>query len=160
MEPEIKTGSMVVVKTASNYNLNDVITYYDRTDSKKTVTHRIVDKKTTGSIEQIITKGDANGSNDSIAITKDQIIGKVHFSIRYLGYLVGAAKTTVGFIILIVIPATIIIYEEIKKIHHETKHIIKRRRERKLNKELDKNKNNLENEKMVDNIKGENNETS
>jgi signal peptidase len=132
MEPAIKTGSMVVVKPVSSYEIGDVVTYFDREDGKKTITHRVVKKLVTSGIIQITTKGDANDVADAIPTTQDLIVGKVFFSVSFIGYLVGAARTTVGFIILIVIPVTIIIYEEIKKIHHETKHIIKKRRERKV----------------------------
>ena len=131
MEPKIKTGSMVIVKSRSDYVVGDIITYRDRNDSKKTITHRIVEKKSDNGIMQIVTRGDANGSSDSVYVMKDQVVGKVYFSIRYLGYLIGIAKTTVGFMILIIIPTTIIIYEEIKKIHHESKQIIQRRKKRK-----------------------------
>lgn len=48
-----------------------------------------------------------------------------------MGYVFGYVKTPIGLIFIIVIPATIIIYEELRKIRHETKQIIKRRKEKK-----------------------------
>jgi signal peptidase I len=140
MEPTIKTGSLVVDKAHQNYYIDDIVTYYNRENHQETITHRIIEVSDEAGIEQITTKGDANDVADAIPITSDLIVGKVAFSIPYLGYVVGAARTTVGFIFLIIIPVTIIVYEEIRKIHHETKHIIRKRKEKKLAKSQEKEK--------------------
>ena len=67
------------------------------------------------------TKGDANQSADSEKFTKDGIIGKEIFKLPYIGYPVGYAKTTPGLILLIIVPAVIIIYDEMNKIKEEIK---------------------------------------
>jgi signal peptidase len=131
MEPAIKTGSIVVDKSFPSYNIGDVVTYHNREDNAQTITHRLVTETVSGGITQMTTRGDANGVSDAISITPDLIIGKVMFSIPYLGFLVGFTRTTPGFIVLIIIPVTLIVYEEIRKIHHETKQIVKRRKEKK-----------------------------
>ncbi|MFA6423545.1 MAG: signal peptidase I [Patescibacteria group bacterium] len=141
MEPTIKTGSMVIAQSMNTYQIGDIITYYDREDTKKTITHRIIQKTENKGITQIITKGDANNTADSIPVTPNLVVGKVVLTISFLGYLVGTAKTTIGFIILIVIPITIIVYEELKNIHKETKNIVRRRREKKGIQSKTKNKN-------------------
>jgi len=84
-----------------------------------TVTHRIVEVKTEEDQVSYITKGDANQSPDMDPRPKDMIVGKVVYGLPYLGFPVGFAKTQTGFIALIVIPATIIIYSEILKIKQE-----------------------------------------
>lgn len=132
MEPTIKTGSIVVDKNYNNYNVGEIVTFRNAENSKETITHRIVSEQCQGAVCLFGTKGDANDGKDSGGILQDSIIGKVLIAIPYLGYVVGFAQTLPGLIILIVIPATLIISEEIKKIHHETKHIIKKRREKKL----------------------------
>lgn len=162
MEPAIKTGSVVIDKTMDEYEVGDVITFKNKDKPLETTTHRIFDEEMQGNIKIFTTKGDANNSSDSIKVSPDKIVGKVIFKIPYFGYAVAFVRTLPGFIILIVIPATIIIYEEINKIHHETKQIIKKRKEKKLSKikerELIKTKK-LKDESKIDN-KGENNETS
>jgi signal peptidase len=65
------------------------------------------------------TKGDANESVDMEKTNRKDIIGKVFLSVPFLGYPVAYAKTTPGLIILIVIPAVIIIYDELQKIMAE-----------------------------------------
>lgn len=133
MEPAIKTGSAVIVKSASSYMIGDIITFYDNENKKNFVTHRLVEKINSGNTTQLITKGDANNTNDSTNISNDLIVGRVILSVPYLGYLIELIKTTTGFVIIIVIPATIIIYEELKKIHQEARKIITKRRLHKKN---------------------------
>ena len=128
MEPAIKTGSLVIDKELSNYSINDIVTYKNRENPNETTTHRIVDEEIQGNIKLFTTQGDANGSPDSEKVTQDRILGKVIIDIPILGYIVAFARTWPGVIILIIIPATIIIYDEINKIKNELK---KRKGERK-----------------------------
>ena len=68
-----------------------------------------------------ITKGDANNAPDPKKITKKDIIGKVIFSIPYVGYAVDFARKPIGFIFIVIVPAAIIIFDETKKIYEEIK---------------------------------------
>lgn len=119
MEPEIRTGSVIFVKNANSYEKGDVITRKNIGNSKITVTHRIVEKETSENGTLFRTKGDANEDADSETFAKEEIIGKVLFNIPFLGYPINFMKTTLGFILLIVIPTTILIYEEMRKIKKE-----------------------------------------
>ena len=58
------------------------------------------------------TKGDANNDVDAGLTLHSQVIGKVVYKLPILGYLVSFVKTQLGFTLLIVIPATVIIYSE------------------------------------------------
>ena len=119
MQPAIKTGSLVVVKPAADYAVGDVVTFKN---APTPTTHRIK------SIEDgvIITKGDANDGSDSEPVKTKQILGKVILSAPYLGYPVAFAKSKEGFVLLIMIPATIIIYSEILNIKNEIKKLRKK----------------------------------
>ncbi len=118
MEPAIKAGSVVFDKKQENYKVGDIITFKVE-NSKDTITHRIIGIAGQGLETNFIIKGDANSSPDTKPVMKSNVVGKVLFSIPYLGYLVSFAKTLAGLIILIIIPATIIVYEEIVKIKGE-----------------------------------------
>lgn len=131
MEPAIKTGSMVIDKNFNDYNIGDIITFKDEQKPKETTTHRIKDKQCQEGNCLFLTKGDANNSADGEQVTEDRIVGKTILSIPYFGYIASFARTLEGLIIFIVIPATIIIYEEFKKIHQETKQIVHKRRKKK-----------------------------
>lgn len=132
MEPEIKTGSVVFVKPQPKYLHGDIITFTDPKSPKATVTHRIfsVQEATPGAY--IITKGDANKTPDTDPRDYKNILGKVYFSIPYVGYPVNYAKTRDGLIFLVIIPITIIIYSELLTIKNEAVKLLKARKTRKL----------------------------
>lgn len=137
MEPTIKTGSIVLVTPQESYNVHDVVTFkarenVDLNNPKLTVTHRVVEKSTDS--EQgisYVTKGDANETADFTPITHDRVVGRVVFDVPYVGYPVGFAKTQIGFVLLIVIPATIIVYNEILTIRSE----LRKRKEKRAEKQ-------------------------
>jgi signal peptidase len=121
MEPKIKTGSIVVVKPEKDFKIGDVITFGPYSKTKAPTTHRIYDVKVVGGETVYITKGDANNAPDTREIKKADIVGKVLFSVPYLGYAVDFAKKPIGFALLIIVPAALIIVDEIKKIYAEIK---------------------------------------
>jgi signal peptidase len=121
MEPTIKTGSLIVVKPADEYKQGDIITFRstDAKQEKDNTTHRISAVEEVDGFVEYKTKGDANEVEDSDKVKLSQIIGKHLFSINYLGFILLYIKTLPGLLILIMVPATIIIYEEVKKIKTE-----------------------------------------
>lgn len=129
MEPFIKTGNLAIIKPAGNYKIGDIITFKtpNAISTKETTTHRISSISEQDGIQIYSTKGDANNSLDSQIVTKSQIVGKYQFSIRFLGYLLQYLRTLPGLILLVIIPATIIIYEEVQKIVREIKDFKKRK---------------------------------
>ena len=101
MEPKINVGSFIVVKKQDKYEVGDVIAYqYDN----YIITHRITDIDG----DKIITKGDANNSNDD-PITKDVVMGKYMFTSPFLGFLI-----RLRFVILILIVLFYIIWKLIE----------------------------------------------
>lgn len=121
MEPEIKMGSIVMVKPVDEYKIGDVISFGEVTRTKAPTTHRVYDIKVVEGEPYYITKGDANNAPDQREVSKREIIGKVLFSISYLGYAVDFAKKPLGFALIILVPAVVIISDEIKKIFGEVK---------------------------------------
>jgi signal peptidase len=121
MAPAIKMGSLVIVKPANDYKIGDVITFGPYSKTKAPTTHRIYDIKVVNGQPVYITKGDANNAPDTREVTKRDILGKVLFSIPYLGYAVAFAKKPLGFALIVIVPAVIIIIDEIKNIYNEIK---------------------------------------
>ncbi len=136
MEPTIKTGSLIFTRDTNDYQVGDIVTRKSQ-DGETTVTHRIIRVEDEDS-PVYITKGDANSDEDSEPVRESEIIGEVFFKIPYLGYPVSFAKTTPGLILIIIIPAVIIIYDELQKIQKEIAKKIdyrKRMKKRKENKQ-------------------------
>ena len=132
MEPTIKVGSVVVVKPADAYHAGDIITYEGGFRAENgtpiPVTHRIVEERVEGGSTVYITKGDANDDPDNRAVRRRQIIGKVLFDVPYMGYIVAAARQPYGFLTIIIIPALVIVYDQVKIIWEETKKIRDKRK--------------------------------
>jgi signal peptidase len=115
MEPAIKTGSLILVQPKGAYSVGDVVTR--KTDqSSVTITHRIVSQEVKDGKLVFATKGDANGPIDSEAVPQSNIIGKETIALPYLGYGVNFAKTPAGFFFVILLPALLIIVDEILNI--------------------------------------------
>lgn len=119
MTPAIRTGSLVLVKQEQKYQAGDVISYITekelgKRNPKYVVTHRIIEERqdSRGKVE-FIAKGDANSATDSALVKSGLILGKVIFTLPLVGYVVGFTQTLPGLIILIIIPATVIVYSEV-----------------------------------------------
>lgn len=116
MGQAVPIGSLAFVRPQTNYSLGDIITFKENSYTDP-ITHRIA--KVLKDEELYITKGDLNNNPDQSKIKNPQIFGKFLFCLPILGYPVAYANTLLGLIILVIIPATIIIYEEIHKIIFE-----------------------------------------
>jgi signal peptidase len=117
MEPAIKTGGIVMVKPASEYQTGDIITYQYGRHARDLTTHRIIEQQG----NEFITKGDNNNAADIQPVEKEQILGKVLLTVPYVGYAANFARSKLGFILLIIIPALFIIESESLKIFREVK---------------------------------------
>jgi len=129
MEPNIPTGSLVVVKPSSSYGIGDVITFGADTKTEIPTTHRIIgfeadDAGRTG----FRTKGDANEDPDTNLVRAGEVIGKVAFHVPYVGFVLDFARQPLGFALLIGVPAALIILEEGITIVKEVKANVRRRK--------------------------------
>ena len=119
MEPAIKTGSIVMSYPVESYWIGDVVTFSQRPGSRSLVTHRIMNREFPDGLDNppvYRTSGDANEDFDTGEVRQDRVVGKVFLTIPYLGYVANFAKQPYGFLLLVIVPATIIIYEELKNI--------------------------------------------
>jgi len=118
MEPTITSADVLVVTRVNPRTLKvgDIIVYeyneHKMEERTVTINHRIVEITEEG----FKTKGDAIGAIDDYTVKPSDIVGVVKFKIPYLGSFLRFANTTPGFVLLIIIPATLIIAIEIKNI--------------------------------------------
>ena len=112
MEPTIMTGDIIIVQKKSVYTTGDVVTF---DDDGRIVTHRIIREQGEGDSRYYETKGDANRSADEARVTRSDIVGAVTFTIPKLGYMVAFAKSLPGLIVLILIPAIMLVVNELVK---------------------------------------------
>jgi len=115
MEPAIPVGSIVVVKRVNpdDVKVSDIIVF-QRSDSK--TLHRVIDKIVENDSYYFKTKGDANEDPDPWTVQPEQVNGALLLTIPYYGYLIYFAGTSIGFVLMVIIPATLLIANEIRKI--------------------------------------------
>ena len=141
MEPAIKMGSVVIVKPMDDYKIGDIITFGK---TKTPTTHRIHDIRITEGSPSYATKGDANDTPDTKEILQRDIIGKVLFSVPYAGYVVTFAQKPIGFMLIIVVPVTFIIYDEFRKVWKEIKKIRTKKKDKEQDEEIQDNKDEID----------------
>lgn len=85
MEKEIYAGDVVLIKkcNANSVNVGDIVEYKME---GYTVIHRIIEKRQRNGRYFFVTKGDNNNAPDLEEVKEDQLIGKVIFKIKYIGY--------------------------------------------------------------------------
>ena len=96
MEPRLETGSLCFINKKDKFESlkkNDIIAFKMKDGSL--VTHRVVEIDNNG----IVTKGDANESNDLALVNKNNYVGKTIFSIPKIGYVVKSFQSPNGKII-------------------------------------------------------------
>ncbi|MBE5813669.1 MAG: signal peptidase I [Clostridiales bacterium] len=111
MEPAYPTGSLIYVRSvdASTLRVNDVITF--SLSPNVIATHRIVDivqDESNPGQYKFQTKGDANKSVDASLVSPTHIIGKVIFSIPYLGDIANYIQNPPGTYVAILVSGILI----------------------------------------------------
>lgn len=107
MAPTIPTGSIVFYRkiAASKVKVGDVIVFSRPGDPTEKVTHRVyrIGTDTTG--KYFTTKGDANGVPDDWQIPAVGTGWVSFFHLPYIGYALVDLQSTLGRLLLLVIPA-------------------------------------------------------
>lgn len=85
MEPELYVGDIAIIKKCNSNDVEegDIIEYQME---GYTIIHRIKHKNQKNGQFIFITQGDNNNTEDSKPVTEEQLIGKVIFKIKFLGY--------------------------------------------------------------------------
>lgn len=116
MNPTFDTGSVVFVRPADPGTIlkGDIITF-GSSGSDMLTTHRVVDIQNEEGLKYT-TRGDANNVDDPNPVPAENVVGRVHGSVPFLGYLMGFARTRQGLIFLVFIPGVLVILFELRNI--------------------------------------------
>ncbi len=133
MEPAIQTGALAFTRATNDYQVGDVITVRSETSIKNTVTHRInaIETDEDNGKKQYRLKGDANEEPDKELVGESRVIGEVIGHAPYLGRVVAFSQSEMGFVVLIIIPGTLLAYGEIMTIKHEVMRLLKKKEQSK-----------------------------
>lgn len=118
MTPLMLSGDMIVAKSVSPDELmvGDVLVFKAPGGKPDTlVTHRIVSIEK-GEERLFQTKGDANEEKDDFKVPASDVVGKLTFVIPFAGYLPEASKNKNLFLLTVILPAGLIILDEIRNV--------------------------------------------
>ncbi len=126
MEPAIGVGSLIITESIRPNTLrkNDVITFTAPIREHEIVTHRIQNIIQKENLTVIKTKGDHNNNVDNWVLAGGGVIGKVLYTIPFLGFLFAFFQTKAGLILFVILPSIYILYSELSLIYK----LIKNRR--------------------------------
>jgi signal peptidase len=115
MEPTIHVGSIVIVRKVKpeDVRVGDIVAF--KTGESKTI-HRVIEKVIEDGSFYFRTKGDANEDPDPWIVKPQDILGELQLPIPYYGYLIWFAQTPFGIVLFILVPAIILIANEVRNI--------------------------------------------
>jgi len=122
MTPNINVYDVVVdtkVKKPGDIKINDVITFNSSIPGVRggTITHRVIAINIDSNGEyHYRTKGDYNLVDDGVDVSFDDIVGKVSLRIPQLGRLQSFMATSMGWLLLVLLPALYIIFKDVIKL--------------------------------------------
>lgn len=118
MEPAISPGDVVIDEGIEPWEaeVGDIVTFRDPQDQSKLLTHRVVATKDTGSHIWFVTQGDANNTREHWRIGATGEIGRVVYTVPWVGHLAVFARSKVGWGLLIGVPLLAILVEELVRI--------------------------------------------
>ncbi|HHH82461.1 MAG TPA: signal peptidase I [Chloroflexi bacterium] len=121
MEPVVPMGSIAIsrpVPDLQQIQVGDVITFQtkDPLAPSSFITHRVIEIVETPGGTLFRTKGDAAEEPDTGLVHPTQLMGRIWFSIPWVGFVLAFMQTRVGYLLLVGLPALLLIAGEIRTI--------------------------------------------
>ncbi len=117
MEPQLKVGSLVITRPVEPEAIavGDIIIFRPVAVGENLISHRVIGVEEHSPL-YFKTKGDASEDPDPFIIPARNVVGKICFTVPYLGFATQFLKTTAGFLFALGIPGAIIIAMYIRNI--------------------------------------------
>jgi len=103
------------------YNVGDIVAFRNEAKPKIITTHRIVGVEVKNGKVFYRTKGDANNTPDNSLVAEENIVGKTWLLVPFIGKLFAFTKSNIGFPLLVIFPALLVIIFESINIFRELK---------------------------------------
>jgi signal peptidase len=123
MSPTMHAGDAVIVNEvpAPAVEEGDIITFMDGKQAaiahgqagSNLITHRVIAIQHTKQGLAFKTKGDANEEADRGLVPASRLVGRVMFTIPYIGHVIAFASTRLGFIALVAVPLGLLVLGEV-----------------------------------------------
>ena len=119
MEPTISPGDVVIDEQISpaEAQVGDIVTFRDPEQQSKLLTHRVVSvRRVKDGRLAFVTQGDANNTQEHWRVRTDGQIGRVMYTVPWVGNIAVFARTKPGMGLLIGVPLILILVEELLRI--------------------------------------------
>ena len=120
MADSLPVGSIAVTEEvrAEAVGVGDVILFHPPNTSPqpRPVMHRVVSVREEDGQRLFRTKGDANATPDPWEVGLEGRGARLVYSVPYVGYLVNFARTPLGWVLLLVLPATYMAFSTLRRI--------------------------------------------
>lgn len=114
MIPTLNVGDLIVVQggieiddLVAEYNTGDVIVFHKPANPDELIVHRAVERESDG----IVTKGDHNSGPDPWRVNDGNLVGKVVWTMPYLGHIPLFVHTPTGILIVVLLIVILILLE-------------------------------------------------
>jgi signal peptidase I len=118
MSPAMPAGAAIVVAPVGIEDVRpgDVVTFRSVVNRDLLVTHRVVEVTEYDDRPALRTQGDGNEEPDAAIVTPNRLMGRVVFSVPFVGIVAQYLRTTEAFIFLLVIPTALIVAIELREL--------------------------------------------
>jgi signal peptidase len=118
MEPVISPGDVVMDEQIAPWEaqVGDIVTFRDPQEESKLLTHRVVSIRDEGTSLRFVTQGDANNTQEHWQVPATGQIGRVMYTVPWVGHVAVFARTKLGWMLMIGIPLLLIAFEEMFRI--------------------------------------------
>ena len=118
MIPTLNIGDLIIVQGGLNvddivaqYETGDIIVFHSPDVPNELIVHRAVEKNGSGDTAFLKTKGDNNPNRDHWDVYNSDLVGKVVWSIPYLGQIPLFVRTPTGISIIVILIVVLILLE-------------------------------------------------
>lgn len=119
MEPTIHTGDVIIIRQVARMEEiaeGDIVTFRTKEKAEMLITHRVVGMITVNDARVLVTKGDANDSEDLATVTFAQMVGRYEFRLPFFGYISSFVRQPIGIVLAVMLPGLVLIAFEFRKI--------------------------------------------
>ncbi|HEY4778895.1 MAG TPA: signal peptidase I [Solirubrobacterales bacterium] len=118
MEPTIAAGDVVIDERISPTaaQVGDIVTFRDPEDQSRLITHRVRRIRRQGSHLWFLTRGDANNTFEHWRIAAGGELGRVVYTVPWVGHLAVVTRTPLGLVLLLGVPLLLLGLDELARI--------------------------------------------
>lgn len=118
MEPTISAGDVVIDERISplQARVGDIVTFRDPEDQSRQLTHRVKRIRRAGAHLWFVTQGDANNTVERWRIAADGSLGRVLYTVPWVGHVAVLTRTPLGLALLVIVPVLLLALDELLKI--------------------------------------------